>query len=217
MRSCQILLSLFTASLLASSARAQNGSAISCTLHPDSTAESILPATAPAPLPQESSPDFRSIDSSDDRLIAQARVYGRMRPHPARGPRGRVYGSGFAPAPSFSAKGALIGFGMGAALGAAGRSDGTVRGHIGLGLVVGGLGAVIGGAVGAMPSPFQAGDSRHRRPHRGPGRHEDGLPPEDGNQEASGDRDPHARSADASLEASRGNGPSTVSAKSTGP
>jgi hypothetical protein len=64
-------------------------------------------------------------------------------------PRGRAYPSAFAPPrPPLSPIGALIGFGAGAALAAAGSQDQTTRGRVAVGLLGGGLCALIGGAIG---------------------------------------------------------------------
>jgi hypothetical protein len=105
------------------------------------------------------------VSSNEEPLIAQARVYGRMHGRPM--PRRARYYPGYQPPPGFSPFGALIGFGIGASVGAAGHADGTTKGRVGLSLACGGFGALIGGAVGGSVSHFNqmAQRSRQRRRH----------------------------------------------------
>lgn len=53
--------------------------------------------------------------------------------------------------PGLSPAGALIGFGVGAALGASASQDSSGRARLASGLIVGAIGALIGGAIGAAP------------------------------------------------------------------
>lgn len=89
--------------------------------------------------------------SSEGKLISQARRYPHLHPGRTR-PPGQAYRS-HSPMPGLSPLGALIGFGAGAALGASKSQDGTAGGRVLGGLLLGGLGALIGGAIGTAP-PF---------------------------------------------------------------
>jgi|HubBroStandDraft_1064217.scaffolds.fasta_scaffold00075_49 hypothetical protein len=117
------------------------------------------PPLPEAPQPQSSSstvleqiPSADRLESSQGKLITQAR-YPRY-PGGPMGPRRGMYAPGFPPPPALSPVGALIGFGAGAALGASTPADGTVRGHVALGLIGGAIGALIGGAIGAAAHSF---------------------------------------------------------------
>ena len=106
--------------------------------------------------------------SSEGTLISQARRYPQL--HPGRMERpGQAYRSHY-PMPGLSPMGALIGFGAGAALGASKSQDGTSGGRVLGGLLLGGLGALIGGAIGNVP-PFW--HSRRNYPGYGPSDDED--------------------------------------------
>ncbi len=97
----------------------------------------------------ERSAGGKAVSSSESPLISQARRYPQL--HPGRmQAAGQAYHS---PMPRLSPLGALIGFGAGAALGASKPQDGTSGGRVLGGLLLGGLGALIGGAVGNAP-PF---------------------------------------------------------------
>jgi hypothetical protein len=104
--------------------------------------------------------------SKEEPLIAQARVYGRLHGRPM--PRRARYYPGYQPPPGFSPFGALIGFGIGASVGAAGHADGTTKGRVGLSLVCGGFGALIGGAVGGSVSHFNQMAQRNHQRRRHP-------------------------------------------------
>jgi len=140
------VLSLLVMSLLISSvALAQAGS----------------PETPDAPQPQPSlavQPEINPVAGTgapgEDKLISQARQYPRVPRRPMRSQRGRAYSPGFPDLPALSPVGALIGFGVGAAVGASNPADGTVRGHVALALIGGTVGAFIGGAIGAAANPF---------------------------------------------------------------
>jgi hypothetical protein len=130
--------------LLASAALAQAGS-------PDAPdAPQSQPSVAARPEP---SPVAGTGSSGEDRLISQARQYPRG-PRRPMGPRGGYGYPGFPHPPGLSPVGALIGFGVGAAAGAANTGEATVGTHVALGLIGGGIGALIGGAIGAVANPF---------------------------------------------------------------
>jgi hypothetical protein len=84
--------------------------------------------------------------SGDNKLMSQARPYPRFPRRPVGPPRGRVYRSAYSPAypppPALSPVGALIGFGFGAALGAAGSGDHTSGGRVAGALIGGGFSLV---------------------------------------------------------------------------
>jgi hypothetical protein len=110
-----------------------------------------------APQPQASASaqsgntqDANAGASGDNTLISQAGRYPRLPRRPVRAPRGYAYGPA-APMPGFSPLGALIGFGVGATLGASASQDTTGRGRVAVGLIIGVIGAGIGGAIGALP------------------------------------------------------------------
>jgi len=99
--------------------------------------------------PQLQASDPPTQPSSENKLVSQARPFPRSPRSPMPDPRGRAYPSAFAPRPpALSPVGALIGFGTGAALGAAGSQDHTTGGRAAAGLLGGALCALIGGAVG---------------------------------------------------------------------
>jgi hypothetical protein len=161
---CSLLGSLAVLLFSASTTYAQSAAVSSSSSTNESTAGAETPrapeVTSEEVLPKQTAP-------TEDRLIAQAYVYGRMHGSPMRGPRG-TYGPGFGAPPPFSPAGALIGLGLGAALGAAGHRDGTPGGRVASGLVGGGLGALIGGVIGGGASQFHARAQRnewHRRHH----------------------------------------------------
>lgn len=102
--------------------------------------------------------------SGDSDSLAQVR--GRMRPMPARGPLG--YPRSCAPMPEFSGRhvliGGIIGFGLGAAIGAKGSNDPHPWVGAKAALLVGTFGGLIGAAIGATVPSFQARNLRHRGP-----------------------------------------------------
>lgn len=144
MKNIKLFASFFVTLVLASAALAQDRK----------------PGLPDAPQPQpsaaaqpEPTPVAGTGSSGEDKVISQSRQYPRV-PRRPMGPRhGRAY-PGFPPPPALSPVGALIGFGVGAAAGAANSGDGTVRAHVALSLIGGGLGALIGGAIGAVANPF---------------------------------------------------------------
>jgi hypothetical protein len=151
MKNLQFVSPLFTSLLFGSMAAAQARN---------------LPAPE-APQPQESASAETQITTApdaakpgEDKLIAQARRYPRLADRPVGSRRG-MYSPGFPPPPPLSPIGVLIGFGAGAAIGASNPADGTVKGHIALGLIGGTIGAFIGGAIAAA-NPFL----HTRRPYR---------------------------------------------------
>jgi hypothetical protein len=110
-----------------------------------------------APQPQTSTPaqpektsDANAVASDDKTLISQAGRYPRLPRRPVRAPRGYAYGP-TAPMPGLSPAGALIGFGIGAGLGAAGSQDSSASARVASALIVGAIGSLIGGAIGAFP------------------------------------------------------------------
>jgi hypothetical protein len=144
MKNLRVLSPVLMSLLLASVALAQAGS-------PDAPdAPQPQPSVAPR---SEPTPAARTGSSGEDRLISQARQYPRGPRGPMGPHRGHAY-PGFPPPPGLSPVGALIGFGVGAAAGAGNANDGTVGAHVALGLIGGGLGALIGGAIGAVANPF---------------------------------------------------------------
>lgn len=102
-----------------------------------------------------SSPGCLSRAVSSGQSTEAAAQFPRRVPGPRRypppPPRMRVAG----PMPAPSLKGALIGGLIGFGLGAARSGDSSAKGRVGLGLLVGGLGAVIGAGIGAAtPSHY---------------------------------------------------------------
>lgn len=97
-------------------------------------------------------------DSSGQSSVSAAQFPRRMpgpRGYPPPPPRMRMAG----PMPAPSLKGALIGGLIGFGVGAARSGDTSPKGRVGMGLLVGGLGAVIGAGIGAaLPGPYH-----HRR------------------------------------------------------
>jgi hypothetical protein len=118
--------------------------------------------TEPAKIESSSNSNIGS--SSEGRLISQARQYPQLHPGRMR-PPGQVYRS-HSPMPGLSPLGALIGFGAGAALGASKSQDQSASARAVIGLFAGGIGALIGGAIGSAP-PFW--HSRRNYPPYGPG------------------------------------------------
>jgi hypothetical protein len=116
----------------------------------------------------ESSSNSNAGSSSEGRLISQARRYPQLHPGRMR-PPGQAYRS-HSPMPGLSPLGALIGFGAGAALGASKSQDQSASARAVIGLFVGGIGALIGGAIGTAP-PFW--HSRRNYPPYGPGDDDD--------------------------------------------
>jgi hypothetical protein len=144
MKNLRVLSPLLMSLLFASLALAQAGS-------PDAPdAPQPQPSVAAQPEP---TPATGTGSSGEDRLISQARQYPRGPRRPMGPRRGYAY-PGFSPPPALSPVGALIGFGFGAAAGAASANNGTAGAHVALGLIGGGLGALIGGAIGAAANPF---------------------------------------------------------------
>jgi hypothetical protein len=143
MKNLRIIAPLLMTLLFASAALAQAGKA-------------DLPD---APQPQasdaarsENPQDAKAGASGDNTLMSQAGRYPRLPRRPVRSPRGYGYRQA-APMPSLSPAGALIGFGVGGALGASASQDSSGRARLASGLIVGAIGALIGGAIGAAP-PF---------------------------------------------------------------
>jgi hypothetical protein len=87
--------------------------------------------------------------SSSEGLISQARRYPQLHPGRTR-PPGQAYRS-HSPMPGLSPWGALIGLGAGFALGASKSQDSSAGGRAVMGLLIGGIGAVIGGVIGTAP------------------------------------------------------------------
>jgi hypothetical protein len=122
-----------------------------------SLAQAGKPELPDAPQPQASD-SAQSDETSganagapdDGKLISQAGRYPRLPRRPVRSPRGYGYRSA-APMPGLSPAGALIGFGIGAGLGAAGSQDSSANARVASALIVGAIGALIGGAIGAFP------------------------------------------------------------------
>ena len=117
----------------------------------------------PAPAQVESTPVAKAEASGQSKLISQARQHQRFPRRPTRRPLGPAYRSA-APMPGLSPIGALIGFGVGAALGASRSPDATASGRTASGLIIGAIGAVIGGVIGTAPFPHV----RRRYPPPGP-------------------------------------------------
>jgi hypothetical protein len=105
-------------------------------------------ASAQAQSDETSNPNAGASD--DGKLISQVQRYPRLPRRPGRAPRRYVYPSP-APMPHLSPVGALIGFGSGFALGASQSQDRSGGGRAVVGLLVGGIGALIGGVIGTAP------------------------------------------------------------------
>jgi hypothetical protein len=144
MKNVRVLSPLLISLSLASAALAQAGS--------PEVPDTPQPQSSVAAQP-ESSPVAGVGASGEDKLISQARHYPRGPRRPMGPHRGYAY-QGFPPPPGLSPVGALIGFGIGAAAGASNCGQSTVGTHVALGLIGGGLGALIGGAIGAVANPF---------------------------------------------------------------
>jgi hypothetical protein len=98
----------------------------------------------------ENPPDANAGASGDNTLISQAGRYPRLPRRPVRAPRGYGYRPA-APMPGLSPGGALIGLGVGFGLGAAASQDSSASARVASGLIVGAIGAFLGGAIGAFP------------------------------------------------------------------
>jgi hypothetical protein len=168
MKSLQVISSLLTSLLLGSVALAQAGSLPDAPQpqHPASTQLESSPAANTEASSQQSTPP-----SDESKLLSQARPYPRFPRGPMGPPRGRAYPRAFAPPPpALSPVGALIGFGFGAALGAAASGDHTSAGRVAGGLIGGGICALIGGAIGGGFSlvhshNFRDWESKHPSRH----------------------------------------------------
>jgi hypothetical protein len=168
MKNLQIVSPLLTSLLLGSVALAQANNPPEAP-QPQNSASTQIQSTqihsTEATAPESARP------SNDHTLVSQARPYPRFPRGPMGPPRGRAYPSAFAPPrpPALSPLGALIGFGVGGALAAAGSQDQTARGRIAVGLFGGGLCALIGGAIGHSFSAIhshnfdQWDDARNKR------------------------------------------------------
>jgi len=162
MKSLQIISPLLTSLLLASVALAQADNLPEAPQPQDSASNQVQ-------LTQGVKAAESAQESGDDALISQARPYPRSPRGPMGPPPGRAYPSAFAPPrPPLSPIGALIGFGAGAALAAAGSQDQTTRGRVAVGLLGGSLCALIGGAIGHSFSAihshkFEQWDDAHNK------------------------------------------------------
>jgi hypothetical protein len=150
MKNTKILSPLFTSLLLGSVALAQVGS----------------PTLPDAPQPQDSTSTqienttlANKATSDESKLITQARPHPRFPGRPMRPYYGHTYRSG--PMPGLSPVGALIGFGVGAALGASRSQDATTNGRVATGLLMGAICALIGGAIGDAAHPFLHARKNH--------------------------------------------------------
>ncbi len=124
--------------LLASAAQAQSGKPeVPDAPQPQDYVSQPIEITSPA----------NTEASGDNQVISQVRQYPRFPRRPMGPYRGQGYRSR-GPTPGLSPLGALIGFGAGAALGAARSQDATGGGRLASGLLVGAISALIGGAVG---------------------------------------------------------------------
>lgn len=144
MKNLQLISPLFTSLLLGSMALAQAGGLPDAPAPQDSASAQ---RTVQAPTTQTPNPPAQQ--SAGNKIVSQAGPYPRFPRGPMAPVRGRAYPSAFAPRPpALSPLGALIGFGAGAALGAAASGDQTARGRVAGGLIGGALCALIGGAIG---------------------------------------------------------------------
>jgi hypothetical protein len=156
MKNLQMISLLLASLLLASMAQAQEGNLPEAPRPQSSASTQSLSTPGAGPSESARKPDQ---EPAQNVLISQAR------PYPPRGPMGpppgRAYPSAFAPPrPPLSPLGALIGFGAGAALAAAGSQDQTARGRVAAGLIGGSLCALIGGAIGHSFSAFHSHNFR---------------------------------------------------------
>lgn len=107
-------------------------------------------------------PTCVTVASHETEALAQAK--GRMRPMPPRRPM--PYPRSYAPMPEFSGRhaliGGIIGFGLGAALGAKGNKDQHPGVGVKAAILVGTIGGMIGAGIGATVPTFQARSLRHR-------------------------------------------------------
>jgi hypothetical protein len=146
MKNLQVISPLLTSLLLGSVALAQAGSLPEAP-QPQGPASTQLQSSSAAN-PEESTSQSDPL-SDENKLLSQARPYPQYPRGPMGPARGRAYPRAFAPPPpALSPVGALIGFGFGAALGAAGSGDHTSGARVAGALIGGGLCALIGGAIG---------------------------------------------------------------------
>jgi hypothetical protein len=165
MKNTKIFSPLMWLLLLGSVALAQAGNAdVPETPQPQESATAKIEAAKVEATKIEPTAETTAGASSEGRLISQARRYAQL--HPGRmQPPGQAYRSR-SPMPGLSPLGALIGFGAGAALGASKSQDQSASARAVIGLFAGGIGALIGGAIGTAP-PFW--HSRRNYPLYGPG------------------------------------------------
>jgi hypothetical protein len=180
MKNLQVLSPLLTL-VLGSVALAQAGN-LPDAPEPQESASTQRQGTPAANPPESPQPP------ADNELVSQARPYPRFPPGPMGAPRGPMgpqrgpmgyprrgpyrspYSSPFRPQPSlpdFSPGGALVGFGLGAAVGAAGTANLNAHDRVAAALLGGGLFALIGGAVGGIHShSFRDWENAKSRRHR---------------------------------------------------
>jgi hypothetical protein len=151
MKNPQVLSTVLTSLLLTSVALAQAGNLPDAPQPQDAASTDVQSAQSPATqIAAKLAPSSAAQQSGENKIITQAAPFPRSPRGPMPPPRGRTYPSAFAPPrpPALSPLGALIGFGAGAALGAAASGDQTARGRVAGGLFGGTLCALIGGAIG---------------------------------------------------------------------
>ncbi|HEY6338876.1 MAG TPA: hypothetical protein VIW68_10305 [Candidatus Sulfotelmatobacter sp.] len=151
MKNLQIL-SLLASLLVGSLALAQSGNLPEAP-RPQDTASTHSQPTPPA---------SQSAMHDGEDQISQARAFPRFPRGAMMPPRGRAYPSAFRPGPPpLSPVGALIGLGVGGALGALSSGDQTPRGRLAGALIGGGLCALFGGAIGSAFSALSSHNERN--------------------------------------------------------
>jgi hypothetical protein len=179
MKNLQALSPLLTSLLLASMALAQAGGLPDAPTPQDSASEQRSAHAPTRHAPTTEAPSHQAADpaaqSTGNEIITQAAPFPRATRRPTPPPRGRAYPSAFAAPrpPALSPVGALIGFGAGAALGAAASGDQTARGRVAGALIGGTLCALIGGAIGRSFSlrsshHYHDWDDAQKRKHHKP-------------------------------------------------
>ena len=171
MKNLQVLSPLLTSLLLTSMALAQANSLPDAPKPQDSASTDLQLTQTPPP----KTLDPAAQQSSENKVVRQAGPFQRYPRGSTVPPRGRAYPSAFAlpRPPALSPLGALIGFGAGAALGAAASGDQTTRGRVAGGLIGGAICALIGGAIGNAFSVvhthnYRDWDDAQERKHRKP-------------------------------------------------
>ena len=136
MKNLSVMSPLLASLLLGAMALAQEPMQIPEAPQPQNTTENRQPTEA------------KDEDSGGKDVVSQFRRYPQIHRGQIRATRGPAYSSAYAPTPPpFSPLGALIGFGVGAAIGASGsdRSGTTLGGRV---IIGGTIFAVIGGVIG---------------------------------------------------------------------